>query len=108
MKRSIIVCAAGLLGIATSLGYCEARRTQLSAAFAKVAVGDTEPEVITKMGRPHEVVEGCGWYYPHLRPIAGCAREYLYFPPWTIVGEAWLIRFGDSGAVTHTAYFVSP
>jgi hypothetical protein len=65
-----------------------------------------EHEVIAKLGRPHQVVEGCGWYYR--KPIAGCAREYLYYPPWTIVDEAWLIAFGDSGAVIHTAYFMSP
>jgi hypothetical protein len=58
------------------------------------------------MGRPHRIVEGCGYYYG--RPIAGCAREYVYFPPFTIVDEAWLIAFDAGGAVSHTAYFVSP
>jgi hypothetical protein len=106
MKRSIIVCGAGLLAIAASLGYCQARRMQIDAAFTKVVVGDTERTVIAKMGHPHQVIEGCGWYYT--KPIIGCAREYVYYPPWTIVDEAWLIAFGDSGTVTHTAYFVSP
>jgi hypothetical protein len=106
MKRSIMVCGAGLLAIAASLAYCQGKRTQIDTAFAQVVAGDTEHDVVAKMGRPHRVVEGCGWYYG--KPITGCAREYLYFPPWTIVDEAWLIRFGASGAVTHTAYFVSP
>jgi hypothetical protein len=109
MKRITIVCGAALLAIAGSLGYCQVRATQINAAFAKVAVGDTENDVIAKMGRPHRRVEGCGHSYSlNGRRIVGCAREYVYFPPWTIVEESWSIAFGDSGAVTHTAHFVSP
>jgi len=40
--------------------------------------------------------------------VFGCAREYDYFPPWSIVDEAWAISFNASGAVIHTAHFVSP
>jgi len=79
---------------------------QLNAAFKKVVVGDTQRDVVAKMGRPHQVLEGCGYYYK--RPIVGCAREYLYFPPWTIVDEAWMISFNANGDVTNTAHFVSP
>jgi hypothetical protein len=51
MKRSTIVSGAGLLVIAALVGYCQARTTQLSAAFEKVVVGDTERDVVIKMSR---------------------------------------------------------
>ena len=73
-----------------SLGYCHVRSTRLNKAFGKVVVGESEPDVVGKMGRPHRIVEGCGYYYG--RPI----------------DEAWLIAFDAGGAVSHTAYFVSP
>ena len=105
MKRSSIFWGAGLLlVIAASLGYCPARTMQLNAAFATVVEGDTETTVVAKMGRPHRVLEGCGYLG---RPVAGC-REYVYFPPWSPVGEAWAIRFDAKGTVTSTAHFVSP
>jgi hypothetical protein len=106
MRSSSIVAGAVILVIGASLGYCHVRSTQLNAAFDKVVVGESERDVVGKMGRPHRIVEGCGYYYG--RPIAGCAREYVYFPPFTIVDEAWLIAFDESGTVSHTAYFVSP
>jgi hypothetical protein len=108
MRRSTIVVGAGLLVIAALVGYCQARTTQLSAAFEKVVVGDTERDVIAKMGHPHQVLEGCGYYYPHKRPIVGCAREYVFFPPWSIVDEAWTISFNANGNATNTAHFLSP
>ena len=101
-----IVPVAALLVIAGLLGYCQFRTTQFNTAFAKVAIGDTEHDVVMKMGRPHRVVEGCGYYYK--RPIVGCAREYVYFPPWTIAGEAWLISFNPDGSATSKAHFLSP
>jgi hypothetical protein len=106
MRPSRIVAGAGPLVIGASLGYCHVRSTQLNTAFGKVVVGESEPDVVGKMGRPHRIVEGCSYYYG--RPIAGCAREYVYFPPFTIVDEAWLIAFDANGAVGHTAHFVSP
>lgn len=109
MRRSTIAVDAVLLVIATSVGYCEARARQLNRAFEKVVMGDAERDVVVKMGRLHQILEGCGSYYPHLRGrIVGCAREYLYFPPWTIVGEYWSISLNEDGVVTNTAHFVSP
>jgi hypothetical protein len=99
MTSSGIVAGAGLLLIAASLGWCHARSTQLNTAFEKVVVGDSERDVIAKIGRPHRIVEGCGYYYG--RPIAGCGREYVYFPPFSIVDEAWLIAFDATGTVDH-------
>jgi hypothetical protein len=104
MKRSMILATALLL-IAALLGYCQLRATQINAAFGKVAEGDTEQDVILKMGSPHQVLEGCGYYG---KAMIGCAREYVYFPPWTIVDEAWSISFSAHGVVIHTAHFVSP
>jgi hypothetical protein len=106
MRPGSIVIGAGLLLIAVSLGYCHARSTQLHEAFGTVALGESERDVVARMGRPHRIVEGCGYY--HGRPRAGCAREYVYFPPFTIVDEAWLIGFDTNGAVSHTSHFVSP
>jgi len=71
----------------------------------KVKVGDAERDVIAKMGRPHQVLDGCGYYG---RPIVGCAREYVYFPPWTIVDEAWAFSLNVNGVVINSAHFVSP
>ena len=105
MKRSSVVWGGGLLVIPALLGYCHVRTTQMNAAFEGVVVGDTETTVVAKMGRPHRVLEGCGYY--HGRPIAGC-REYVYFPPWTVADEAWAIRFDANGTVTSTSHFVSP
>jgi hypothetical protein len=90
---------------AALLGYCQVRTTQLNAAFNKVNVGDAERDLIAKMGGPHRVVDGCGYYG---QPMAGCARQYVYFPPWTIVDEAWEISLDGNGVVIHTAHFVSP
>src|SRR5258708_4580866 len=61
--------------------------------------------IIAKMGRPHQVLDGCGYYG---RQIVGCAREYVYFPPWTIVDEAWAFSLNANGVVINTAHFVSP
>lgn len=94
-----------MLVTAALLGYCQARTTQLDAAFNKVKVEDTERDVVAKMGRPHQVLDGCGYYG---QPIVGCAREYVYFPPWTIVDEAWAISLDANGVVIHTAHFISP
>jgi hypothetical protein len=105
MRLGSILAGAGLLVIAAALGYCQVKSTQLNTAFEKIVIGESERDVIAKMG-PHRIVEGCGCYYG--RPIAGCAREYVYFPPFTIVDEAWLIAFGANEAVHHTAHFVSP
>ena len=105
MRRSTIVAGAGLFVIAGSLGYCQARTMQLNAAFKKVVVGDTQRDVVAKMGRPHQVLDGCGYYS---RRIVGCAWEYVYFPPWTIVDEAWAISLNANGVVINTAHFVSP
>jgi hypothetical protein len=104
MKPSIIL-ATGLLVIAALLGYCHVRTKQTDAAFRNVAVGDAEHDVIAKMGSPHQVLEGCGYYG---KPRVGCAREYVYFPPWTIVDEAWSISFNAHSVVINTAHFVSP
>jgi hypothetical protein len=82
MSRSAIVTGAGFLAIAASLGYCQVRTTQLNAGFAKVVIGDAERDVVAKMRCSHEVVKGCGHYG---RAAAGCAWEYVYYPPWTIV-----------------------
>jgi hypothetical protein len=105
MKRRFVLAGAPMFVTAALLGYCHMRTTQLGAAFSKVKLGDTEPEVIGKMGRPHQVLDGCGYYG---RPIAGCTREYVYFPPWTIVDEAWAISLNANGVVINTAHFVSP
>jgi hypothetical protein len=105
MTRGAIIVEAGLLAIA-SLGYCQVRTTWLNAAFEKVMVGDTESDVVAKMGRSSQIVEGCGWYYK--RPIAGCAREYVYLPSWSIVDEAWTIFFDANEAVSKKAHYVSP
>ena len=105
MKRGFVVTVALMLVTAASLGYCHVKTTQLGAAFNKVKAGDAERDVIAKMGSPHQVREGCGYYG---RPVGGCAREYLYFPPWTIVDEAWAISLNANGAVIDTAHFVSP
>ena len=99
------MAGAGLLVIAALVGYCQARTTQLNAAFKKVVIGDAQRDVVAKMGRPHQVLEGCGYYG---RPVIGCAQEYVYFPPWTIVDEAWSISFNANGAAINTAHFVSP
>jgi hypothetical protein len=106
MKPAFVVTAAVMLAAAVSLGYCYVRTTHLDAAFKKVKVGDADRDVIAKMGRPHQVLDGCG-YYNH-RPIVGCAREYVYFPPWTIVDEAWTISLNANGVVINTAHYVSP
>jgi len=106
MKRGFVVTAAVILGIAASLGYCHVRTTHLDAAFKKVKVGDADRDVIAKMGRPNQVLDGCGYYGK--RPIVGCAQEYVYFPPWTIVDEAWAISLNANGVVINTAHFVSP
>jgi hypothetical protein len=100
------LAAVGLLLVAMPLGYCHARTTQLNAAFNTVAIGDAEDDVVAKMGRPHRTIEGCGYY--HGRPAAGCAQEFVYFPPWTIVDEAWSVSFNESKVVISTAHFVSP
>jgi len=104
-KRRSIVTGAVMLVAAALLGYCPMRTMQLNAAFGKVNVGDVERDVIARMGRPHRVLDGCGYYG---EPIAGCAREYVYYPPWTIVDEAWVISLDANGLVIHTAHFVSP
>jgi hypothetical protein len=105
MKRGFIVTGAVMLVSAALLGYCQVRATQLDAAFNKVKVGDSERDVIAKMGRPHQVLVGCGYYNQR---IGGCAQEYVYFPPWTIVDEAWAISLDANGGVIETAHFVSP
>jgi hypothetical protein len=97
--------AALMLLAGGPLGYCYVKTTQLGAAFDKVKAGEAERDVVAKMGPPHQVRDGCGYYG---RPVAGCAREYLYFPPLTVVGEAWTISLNANGAVIHTAHFVSP
>lgn len=99
---------AGLLIVTVSLGYCHLRRVQLNEAFEKVKIGDVERNVVATMGHPHRIFGRCDEYYPRSRPIAGCAREYVYLPPWTIVDEAWLISFNADGAVINTAHLVSP
>jgi hypothetical protein len=104
LKRGFVVTAA-MLVTAALLGYCHVTTTQLDAVFNKVKVGDTERDVIAKMGRPHQVLDGCGYYG---RPVVGCAREYAYFPPWTLVDEAWTISLNADGVVINTAHFVSP
>ena len=106
MTRSTIVTIAGFLVVAISLGYCHVRTVQLDEAFKKVKIGDVERDVVATMGHPHQIFEGCNFYGPSR--IAGCAREYVYFPPWTIVGEAWSISLNADGAVVNTAHFVSP
>jgi len=78
MKRGFIVTGAVMLVTAALPGYCQLRTNQIAASFNKVTVGQVEREVIAKMGRPHQVLDGCGYYG---RPIVGCAREYVYFPP---------------------------
>jgi hypothetical protein len=105
VKRGFIVTGAVMLVTAALLGYCQSRTKQIDAAFNKVAVGKAEREVIAKMGRPHQVLDGCAIMG---RPIAGCAREYVCFPPWTIADEAWAISLNANGVVIHTAHFVSP
>src|SRR5215510_13386541 len=97
MTRGTSVTIAGFLVLAISLGYCHLRMVQLNAAFNRVKVGDVERDVVAKMGHPHEIFEGCNFYGPSR--IYGCAREYVYFPPWTIVGEAWSISLNADGAV---------
>lgn len=81
MKRGFVVTGAVMLAIAASLGYCQVRTTHINAAFKKVKIGDADRYVIATMGRPHQVLNGCGYYG---RPIVGCAREHVYFPPWTL------------------------
>ena len=105
MKRGFLVIAALMLVTAALLGYGHMKTTQLGAAFNRVKAGDAEREVVAKMGPPHQVRDGCGYYG---RPVVGCAREYLYFPPWTIADEAWAISLNTNGAVIDTAHFVSP
>ena len=105
MKRGFVVTGAVMLVTAALPGYCHVRTTRLDASFNKVKVGDTERDVIANMGRPHQVLDGCGYYG---RPIVGCAREYVYFPPWTIVDEAWAFSLNANGVVIDTPHFVSP
>jgi hypothetical protein len=78
MKRGFVVAGAVMLVTAASLGYCHVRTTLLDAAFNKVKVGDADHDVIAKMGSPHQVLDGCGYYGQR---IVGCARQYVYFPP---------------------------
>jgi hypothetical protein len=106
MRSTRIGSAVGLLVVAASIGYCQVRTTQLDAACRKVVVGESESDVIAKMGHPHLVQEGCG--YMHSRPVYGCVREYVYFPPFSIVGEAWSISFNERGEAIDTAHFMSP
>lgn len=107
MRQRTIILTAVFLVIVASLGYCHARTTQLNAAFNTVVEGkDTEPDVVAKMGRPHQVSEGCKYYGG--QPPYGCARQYVFTPPWSIVGEAWTVSLNADGLVIDKGHLVSP
>ena len=50
MKRGSVATGAVMLVTAALLGYCQARTTQLDAAFNKVKIEDTERDVVARMG----------------------------------------------------------
>jgi hypothetical protein len=101
MKRSFIVTGAVMLVTAALLE----EQSRSPQPPTMVAVGEAEREVIAKMGRPHQVSRRLWLLWP---TDSGMAREYVYFPPWTIADEAWAISLNANGVVIHTAHFVSP
>jgi len=78
MKRGFVVTATVMVAIAASLGYCRVKTTQLDAAFKKVKVGGADRDVIVKMGRPHQVLDGCGYYGK--RPMSDVLRSTFTSP----------------------------
>ena len=108
MRRSTIVAAAGLLMLLmfpALVGYSLVRSKQINATFEKVVIGDVERDIVAKMGRPHRILEDCDYYG---MSKVGCARLYVYYPPWSFAEESWAIALNENGAVIYTAYFVSP
>lgn len=111
MKRAlkrILVAAVILAGC----WFCYAlwRGHAYAKAYASVARGDSEAHVLELLGRPHRISgppDNVAWGTEDSiqRNGGDCVREFWYFPPISIDGEAWTIGFDSrSNAISKYNY----
>ena len=93
------------------VGSCSVISHQRESGFAQVNEGDTEQQVIGKMGAPTDRETSSGprlIKYGAAACIAPCAQR-LWFPnKLSLAGEAWAVDLDGSSKVVHTAHIVSP
>ena len=107
IRIAVLVVVA--LGIAT-VAACSFRVHQYNSGFVEVKTGDTEAQVIARLGKP-SFTERAG--APYLRYASmGCSApcaERLWWE-WPIVPgiEAWSVELANDRKVLHTYHWVSP
>ena len=110
-KKGLMVIGFTALAVVTSvIGACEITSRHYNAAFAHVAVGDSESSVIAQMGRP-AVRENVG--QPYLRYATSactnpCAIRLWWEMPIMPGIEGWSVELGENRKVARTSHWVSP
>jgi hypothetical protein len=83
---------------------------RLQRGFDQVQRGDSEAEVVQRLGTPKRV-ERCGDFMGPLdnAESQGCAQEYLYASPFSpLLPQYYVVRFDTHGRVTSRTPYSSP
>ena len=111
MRKFVAFTALALLfAVAVWLGLGWRQNSVHDSAFEQTTIGDTEAQVIKRVGPP-DYVEPVG--KPYLRytgaPCATPCESRLWWEDAILPGiGAWSIELGSNRRVVHTARWVSP
>ena len=89
---------------AALLAWLAIGHQQLTSGFNRVALGETQTEVLRTLGEPHGVVE-CGSFGG--TPSADCDREFSYISALTF-WDVWVVSFDASNRVIRKLRYRSP
>lgn len=107
-KLKRIVKVAVILIVLSPICWVAAQLWKIHAydtGYSKVAVGDSEAEVLAILGRPSEI-KPCA---QEDKDAGECAKVYWYNSPMPYVApEMWVIRFNKDNQVASTYHYISP
>jgi hypothetical protein len=104
-----VITACLVVMVAGIVAFACLRNSSLSEAFDSVNVGDSEQQVVARMGKPSWSERSCGKDFGQPGLPSGCAHEFLYrnsFAP--LVPEYWSVSFDKEGRVIGKSDYVSP
>ena len=109
MRRARFVIAAFAIASAF-IGWRYYRFVALEHAFAATSIGDSEREVIARLGSTDRIDTGRRFWVRYAsEPCRNCSRRLWWENPLIPGGfEAWSIDIGPDNRVVDTAHWVSP
>jgi hypothetical protein len=105
--RPVVTRSAILLVPVLAVSWCAARDHLLEAHFGQVTSGMSRDDVVRLMGKP-SWEDRCGAKMPTGLPVP-CTKELGYSETLApLLPRYYLIWFGNTGKVVHTAPITSP